>query len=251
MGSEDHLPDGFWLGKERLLTAGIDPGGLGPVARLLGGWPGVIVEETTLPAEPLAIDPIEAEHVAGAVLRRRVEYSAGRWCARRGLKRLGVTRFVLRTGNDRSPEWPATVVGSITHTGGAPGGYCGVAMARASEVGALGIDAEEATPLDRSLWPSVLTAGERHDLAAQSEAEAGTLAKVLFSAKECFYKAQFPLSRSFLDFRDVEVALGASEGEFVARVVGEIARDLPLRSAHGRFLVVAGLIVTGMVVPPR
>lgn len=249
MGSEDHLLDGVRFGKERLLTAGIAPAGVSPTARLLGSCAAVIVEETTLPSEPLAIDPVEAEHVAGAVLRRRVEYSAGRWCARRALGRLGLTPFVLRSGSDRSPQWPAAVVGSITHTGSVPGGYCGVAVARATEVRALGIDAEEALPLDASLWPSVLTPRERNDLMDRGETDAGTLAKVLFSAKESFYKAQFPLSRRYLDFRDVEVTLDAEEGGFMARVVGNVGHDLPLRSGRGRFLVTAGLIVTGMIVP--
>ena len=203
-----------------------------------------------LPSEPLAIDRAEAEHVAGAVLGRRVEYSAGRWCARRALTRLGLRSFVLRSGTDRSPQWPPAVVGSITHTGAAPGGYCGVVVAPASAVRTLGIDAEDASPLDSSLWPSVLTTGEREALADQrGGVDVPMLAKVLFSAKECFYKAQFTLSRRYLDFHDVEVALDPGRGGFVARVVTGTDQHLPLRAGHGRFVVTEGLIVTGMVVP--
>jgi 4'-phosphopantetheinyl transferase EntD len=251
MGSEDHLPDGVWLGKERLLTPGTIAGAeVGPATQLFGGYcRDVIVEETTLPAEPLAIDREEAEHVAGAVLRRRVEYSAGRWCARRALTRLGLRRFVLRSGTDRAPQWPAAVVGSITHTGAAPGGYCAVAVAPASAVRTLGIDAEDESPLDPSLWPSVLTRGERDSLGDQPENDVPILSKVLFSAKECFYKAQYPLSREYLDFQDVEVALDPGRGGFLARVVTDTHQHLPLHAGYGRFLVTGGLIVTAMVVP--
>ena len=42
----------------------------------------------------------------------------------------------------------------------------------------------------------------------------GTLARLVFSVKEAIYKCQFPLSRQFLGFSDVVVAIpGAREGE--------------------------------------
>jgi 4'-phosphopantetheinyl transferase EntD len=40
-----------------------------------------------------------------------------------------------------------------------------------------------------------------------------------FVAKEAFYKAYFPRTRSFLDFHDVHVDLDLSQGSFQAHVV--------------------------------
>src|SRR3569623_1114660 len=81
--------------------------------------------------EPQPIHPDEAQQVAGAVAKRRVEFAAGRACARRALTRLGIRDFVLKNGAARAPRWPRGVVGSISHAGAIPGGRCGVVVGRA------------------------------------------------------------------------------------------------------------------------
>ena len=53
------------------------------------------------------------------------------------------------------------------------------------------------------------------------------LALVIFSAKECVYKAQYPLTGLLLDFQQVEVTLDLLSGGFV----GVLSEDVPLAPA--------------------
>ena len=51
-------------------------------------------------------------------------------------------------------------------------------------------------------------------------------AKLAFCAKESVYKADYPLTKRFLDFHDVEVAFDFERETFIARIGG-------VRSLHG------------------
>lgn len=207
----------------------------------------VFVEEVRLSETVPAPHPLEAEQVANAITKRRIEFAAGRHCARRALARLNVENFVLRNGRDRAPVWPAGVLGAITHTGDfARGGYCGVVVGRADQIVAVGIDIEQAKPLELPLWSRVLTATEQRSLRAADPVMAGMVAKTIFSAKECFYKAQFPLSRQFLRFQDVEIELHPGHSTFEACLTTEAPRGLPLTRCAGRFLGSDEFVATGI-----
>lgn len=219
----------------------------------------VVVESAWLPDRAPIIDPAEASQVERAVFSRRVEFATGRSCARRAFSRLGLQSFVLRNDADRAPRWPAGFVGSITHTGPVPGGYCGVAVASAAEVRAIGFDAEagpagtgeqtgrDGSPLPEELWSSILTPSEARWLSGREPPERADWVKVIFSAKECFYKAQFPLSGMFLNFADVETRVDTEASTFEARIVAP-APGHPLRHCRGRFLRARDLIVTGIAI---
>jgi 4'-phosphopantetheinyl transferase EntD len=210
----------------------------------------VVVEQLGLDGDIPALHPEEAAQVARAVTRRRREFAAGRHLARRALARLG-TGFedvVLLNGADRAPRWPTGVVGSITHTGAGDQGYCAVVLGRDSDLVTVGIDAEEAEPLEPELWSFVLTADERAALEREPVESRGLLAKVVFSAKECFYKAQYPLTRQFLSFQQVRITLIPALGQFIAERVdvgSEMSRCL------GRYSIDGVLLVTGIAVFPE
>ena len=219
--------------------------------RLFDGAP-VVIEQLGPDEDIPAPRPEEAAQVARAVSKRRREFAAGRHLVRRGLARLGgdattgFADFVLLNDADRAPRWPAGVVGSITHTGAGDQAFCAVVLGRDSQLLAVGIDAEEAEPLEPELWKFVLTAEERAALEQEPAERRGLLAKVMFSAKECFYKAQYPLTRQFLGFQQVRVALDQARGQFqAARVdvvggVGEMSRCL------GRYSMDGELVLTGI-----
>jgi 4'-phosphopantetheinyl transferase EntD len=225
-------------------------------AGLFAGVP-VITEAVPLSDCAPAIHPQEAAQVEGAVPRRQREFATGRACARRALARLGIRDFVLRNGPDRAPRWPAGVVGSITHTGDSRRGLCAVAVARTPEVAAVGLDAELGS-LGEELWDGVLTRCERTWLGTlRDDRERGQGALLIFSAKECFYKAQYPMSGRFLEFGEVEIAVEAQvdaaraeaqSGSFEVRLSRRAPAALPLRQCKGRYAVDGDLLMTGITV---
>jgi 4'-phosphopantetheinyl transferase EntD len=210
----------------------------------------VIVEGIRMAADPPPVHPDEASEVATAVHRRRVEFATGRSCARRALARLRVPPFVLRNQPNRAPRWPSGVVGSITHTGTVPGGYCAVAVASARKVLTVGFDAETGESLSRDLWEQVLTPSEAGWLRGLAANRRPRMARLVFSAKEAFYKAQFPLTGQYLDFDDVEIAVDEASGTFEARLVrDDLIAAAPLRRCAGRYVDRADIVLTGVALP--
>lgn len=168
-----------------------------------------------------ALSPLFASEealVARAVDKRKWEFRAGRHCARLALGELGMSATALLSGPDRAPVWPAGVVGSITHTGAGEHAYAAAVVARATEVRALGVDAELAEPLADGLLPRVLLPAEQAFVDTFAERERGLVAMLHFSAKEAFYKCQYPLTQRFLGFQDVEVTFELERNRFRARL---------------------------------
>jgi len=186
----------------------------------------------------------EEQAVAGAVGRRIEQFTAGRVCARRALARLGVDAGTpVLQGEDRAPIWPDGFVGSITHTDF----WCAVAVARASEVRAVGIDLEPSTPLKESIVNRICTPAEREWLS--DVPDSGLMAKVVFSAKEAIYKCQYPLTREFLGFQAVTLHLG---DDFFRAVFQQDAGEFRQGdSVSGRYLIEEGLVATACALGAR
>jgi len=212
----------------------------------MGSFPGLAGEETFMGADEPPIHPVEARFVAGAVARRRIEFATGRACARRALSLLGIQSFVLEVGEHRAPRWPSGVVGSITHTWAGADGYCAVVVGRTEHFTALGIDAERVGALSPSLWPMILTEGERRWLQDQDEPSRDLFASVVFSAKESFFKAQFPVTSRFLEFREVEVVLEPAGQTFVTRVASPAPGMERLSRCEGQFMQRGAIVLTGI-----
>jgi 4'-phosphopantetheinyl transferase EntD len=191
-------------------TASTSGSGLGPLGRVMRD-PRVAVAETdprlVSPEATLFVEELDA--VKNAVLSRRQQFAAGRSLAREAWQRLGHAPSALSNDAQRVPLWPAGLVGSITHTHV----WCAVAVARASEVSALGADVEVATPLELNLWDRVCRPEERAFLQAQAPGAAGLLGKAIFSAKESIYKALYPSVRVFLDFQGMRIELEPEGGD--------------------------------------
>jgi 4'-phosphopantetheinyl transferase EntD len=159
----------------------------------------------------------EAADVVHAVERRRHEFAAGRHCARLALDALGVLAGPLRIGPDRAPLWPAGVIGSISHDDG----WCAAAVARERDAAGLGIDVEMIDRFRPEQARLICTASEcsRELAGLQGAALLGRLAR-LFTVKEALFKAQFGITRAWLDFADVDVELPAADnGPYRARLL--------------------------------
>ena len=86
----------------------------------------------------------------------------------------------------REPQWPSSLVGSITHTRG----FRAAAVAPRSVLSSVGIDTELNCPLPDGVEESVTVTGEPQMLAALARAVPLThWGRLLFSAKEAVYKA--------------------------------------------------------------
>ena len=177
-------------------------------SRLLRGLlpDGVVAFEALAPVGPETLAEEEARCIARAAAKRVAQFATGRACARRALAELAIHGFALRVGADREPLWPAGIAGSITHTDG----FCAAAVARRTVHASLGIDAERRDAVHRRLWRQIATPAELAVLEALAHDDAAQMAAAVFSAKEAFFKCQFPLTREWLNFSDVTVTAGAS-----------------------------------------
>ena len=168
------------------------------------------------PGDPTLLLPAEAVLVARAVPKRVHEFAAGRLCARRALAELEIDDFPIAAADDRQPLWPDRIVGSITHTAG----WAAAVVAPCSSLAALGLDSEVVGSVNEEIWQSICGSAEMAWLASLPQSERAAAVTLIFSAKEAFYKCQYPTMREPLGFHDVTVevpAWGTSQGEFNIR----------------------------------
>jgi len=186
---------------------------------LVGGWvqAPLVAVEADFHDDLDALEPAEIEAVARAGEKRRAEFRAGRHCARRALRALGLTPVAIPQESSRMPRWPAGVVGSISHSGNLEWGHAVAVVGRASEVRALGVDIERERALDPELWARVLTPEELRFVATLPSDEREQVALVMFSAKECVHKCQYPLLGVPLEFHEVSLQLDLSAHTFTIR----------------------------------
>jgi 4'-phosphopantetheinyl transferase EntD len=154
--------------------------------------------------EPGQLLPTEAAGRERWAEKRIREFAAGRQCVRHALLRMGHQPAPLLALPDRRPAWPAGVTGSITHCAG----FAAAAVAATPGVRSLGLDVEVSGAVDAHLWPRVLNASERAWLQTCAERDRTLWATVIFSAKEAFYKCQYPVTARWLEFEDAHVELG-------------------------------------------
>ncbi len=205
----------------------------------------VLVAEGDPNLLPIALFPEEEAQIGRAVDKRIREYGAVRGLYRSLLPAVGRAPSALVNADDRAPVWPEGLSGTITHTHG----YCAVAITTSTDVLGLGLDAERAGPLKRGLWKSICTPGELATLHAMHEHDAGELGKLIFSAKECAYKAQYARTRAFLGFQAMRIDADFARGLFVAtfeQPAGEIYA--PGDTLEGRFVTTDALVLTGVTI---
>jgi 4'-phosphopantetheinyl transferase EntD len=191
---------------------------------------GAVIAETRAPFHPSGLLPEEETLIATAVETRRLEFVAGRHCARLALGKLGLPPTAIGIGEFREPLFPKSVSGSITHTRE----YCAAAVVWTSAAVAIGIDAEFNQPLDRSVAELILSADERR--MAPALGSACNFDALVFSIKEAFFKAFFPLCRRYLDFADAAVTLSSTDRSFRVRLIGaELTTILGRTQILGRY----------------
>jgi 4'-phosphopantetheinyl transferase EntD len=207
-----------------------------------------VVVERRLPGDPADLLPDEAHYVARARPKRLQEFAAGRACARLALAEFGVHQFALRAADDRQPIWPDGFVGSITHTTD----LCVAAVARRSDILALGVDSELIGAPTPDIWTTICRAEELAWVEALPPEARPAAITLIFSAKEAFYKCQYPLVAEWLDFHDLSIRV-------VQRRAGGVFTVIPQRTllvdrhmvapVEGRFLLHEKFVSAAVTIP--
>jgi 4'-phosphopantetheinyl transferase EntD len=188
------------------------------------------------------LPPVERAHVASAIEARKREFLAGRVCARAALEELRIHVDGLAAQPDRQPAWPPGIVGSITHSET----HCAAAVASAATLGGIGIDIEEVERCEAEILPIICTARELAALNRLPHPRRTHVGALIFSAKEAFYKCQFPVTGAWLNFHDVEVHIASSSTlRFTCLREGRQPVDTAL--FHGRYAVNATTVATAVV----
>lgn len=185
--------------------------------------------------------PEEAAHLKGAIAKRQREFAAGRAMAREAMAQVtgaSDARPIL-SGDDRAPIWPAGWQGSISHKST----LCLAVMGQSGAL--LGVDVEEDIPLAHNLIPTICSATEIAHIAGADE---GALAKLIFSAKEAAYKAQYPLTRTVFGFHGLEMRLDLPAAAFEAVFTKAIGDFVVGDVLKGRFCKGQGHLVTGVTI---
>jgi 4'-phosphopantetheinyl transferase EntD len=219
--------------------------------------PSVAAAESTgsPPANAPGLFPGEEAALRTAGPRRRAEFAAGRSCARAALATLGVAAGPILPGPAGQPLWPAGVTGSITHCAG----YQACAVARTTDVAAIGIDAEPDAALPAGLIETVATGPERAWISARPSAALPSAAppgvcwdRLLFSTKEAACKLWYPLTGRWLGFQEAAVEL-TTTGTFTVCLPGPdpVKGDRQVARMTGCWVARDGLIVTAIAWAPK
>lgn len=155
-------------------------------------------------------DDKEWQCIVSASLKRQQEFFCGRYFAHLLLGRMGLGDCEIGRDGKGCPQWPDGVVGSISHTRD----FCAVSLAESKHFISLGIDLEESSRLKTSLWPRLFVRSEIEQLERiRDSANRMRHAAIMFSAKEAFYKCDYPLNHQPYMFTDAEVALDEASGQ--------------------------------------
>lgn len=184
-----------------------------------------------------------------AVLRRQVDFLAGRLCARHALRAAGFSGAVaIAIGERGQPLWPQGFVGSISHCDG----LAIAAVGSSDRFAGIGLDVEQemAESVSREIGDQVASAGERN-LGPREGLPAAPWLSLLFSGKESLFKALYPSVGAYFDFLDAGVTgLDVRSGMFALRL------HVALSPQHGAGSVYAigfqrdaGHVLTWCVLP--
>lgn len=160
----------------------------------------------------------EAAHLTSAAPHRRDEFLTGRMCARIALAQVGAQPCALLADAEGVPQYPESYLASITHSRG----LAAAAAGSTERLQYLGLDLEKTNRLSPAAIRRILHPDEV-DWVGQNQLRAS----LIFSAKEAFYKAQYPRWRIAANFNDLSFELDAASCQLrVAWIADRFAPQL-------------------------
>ncbi|AHL76252.1 4'-phosphopantetheinyl transferase [Stutzerimonas stutzeri] len=193
-----------------------------PLPRAL---PGVRLFSTRF--DPDRLDPEDFDRwglpAMRAVSKRQTEFLAGRICAYEALRTLTGVPAIPEVAQDRSPIWPANVVGSITHGAG----WAAVVAARSDQWRGLGLDVEICLPITRAdrLAAEILTPRELEACAGLDDTQRALRVTLTFSIKESLFKALYPLVKTRFYFQEAELIHQDTDGRARLRLLNDLSDE--------------------------
>ncbi len=177
------------------------------------------------------------------VAKRQTEYLAGRLCAREALLRVTGTAAVPASGEDRAPQWPVGMVGSITHGSG----WAGAVVGKSTDWRGLGLDIEQIMPASRAerLAGEILTPAELFRLEALPSEQRAQRISLTFSLKESLFKALYPQVLQHFYFQDAELLSVDVDNKVRMRLLIDLHADWPAGSElEGQFAEFDGYLLS-------
>lgn len=152
-----------------------------------------------------------------ACLKRKAEYLAGRYCAKKAMYKHGFvdSNFQLYAGENRAPVWPDTLTGSISHSDG----FAVSVVTSCSNYRGIGIDVEsmikESSLINIRNYISLDSEQSRFYKLYSGYFSETAYYSLIFSAKESIYKSINPIVGTFFGFHDAEIIeINAVKSEF-------------------------------------
>jgi 4'-phosphopantetheinyl transferase EntD len=195
--------------------------------------PGVCGFASAIPGREWELHELERSAVRSVSKRHRSEFTAGRYCAHQALLQLDVRDTAIPSGRNRAPVWPPGIIGSISHSR-----TCAVAIVThaTEDFLSLGIDIEEAEPVDDDLMCRIGAQQEYDLLSGIDRFSAGILTRLLFSMKEAVFKCLFGWSSEFLEFHDLQLLRIDGERNFTMGRLRHNKREVAVR-IYGKFAI--------------
>jgi enterobactin synthetase component D len=177
--------------------------------------------------------------------KRQTEFSHGRSCAHQALAKFKLeSEPIPRNAETREPCWPEEVRGSITHSGE----YAAAAVGLTGDVSGIGIDLESLSRVvDFNISRHVCVEKELEWLKTLSPTKANHGLRIIFSAKESIFKCLFPISRTYLYFKDATVEIDEDSDEFTFTLSRECYGITAAGFKHsGKFSIIDKMLLTSI-----
>jgi enterobactin synthetase component D len=168
------------------------------------------------------------ESVVRAVTRRKSEFVAGRYLAKKALIALGANKITVGVGTNRVPLWPDSFIGSISHSNE----FAICAVANRDYISRVGIDVENCIDVKvaQDIVGSVLIESEYKFVGSYTNPNP-TVLTLIFSAKESLFKALYPEVGRYFDFDAAQIKrIDFHTGQFTIELVQNLGPTLPLGS---------------------
>lgn len=164
------------------------------------------------------------ESLGSAVVKRRAEFLAGRYCAKSALSKLGITETEVPIGQHRSPVWPHGLLGSISHSNT----HAIAAVTTKKQTMGIGIDIEaQITSQTISRIEKQILFNDELTFFNQHSKHKEQLFTLIFSAKESFFKAAYPQVKRYFEFDAVElIGMDASRSKLTFKIINELSTTL-------------------------